>query len=162
MFDESLVGSFNLQAGYITGYDGQPVPIKQRFFEGGDTFRGFALAGIGPRDIVAPGNTGAVGGNVFAIGTAQLGCRPSCRKATASKPRLFTDFGTVGHLDTILPRLHAAISCIKDNLAFRASAGISVAWKSPFGPVQIDLGLPFLKTSYDRPQIIHFSAGTGL
>ena len=52
-------------------------------------------------------------------------------------------------------------TCVKDNLAFRGSAGISVQWKSPFGPVQIDLGLPYAKTYYDRPQIIHFSTATG-
>jgi outer membrane protein insertion porin family len=48
-----------------------------------------------------------------------------------------------------------------DNLALRASAGLSIGWKSPFGPIQIDLGVPFIKTDYDRPQIIHFTAGTG-
>jgi outer membrane protein insertion porin family len=53
-------------------------------------------------------------------------------------------------------------SCIVDNLALRASAGISIGWKSPFGPIQIDLGIPILKTPYDRTEIIHFSAGTGL
>jgi len=50
---------------------------------------------------------------------------------------------------------------VKDNLAFRATAGISINWKSPVGPVQINLGLPILKTSYDRAQIIHFSTATG-
>jgi len=44
----------------------------------------------------------------------------------------------------------------------RADAdGLSVGWKSPFGPVQIDIGVPFLKTDYDRPQLLHFTAGTG-
>ena len=79
------------------------------------------------------------------------------------KLALFSDFGTVGHLDTsIVPTLLARHSCIKDNLAMRASAGLAVAWKSPFGPITIDLGIPFLKTSYDRAQLIYFSAGTGL
>jgi outer membrane protein insertion porin family len=50
---------------------------------------------------------------------------------------------------------------VVDNFAFRASAGISLGWRSPFGPLQIDLGLPYVKTYYDRPQILHFSAGTG-
>ena len=43
----------------------------------------------------------------------------------------------------------------------RVSAGVSIGWKSPFGPVQIDLGVPILKASYDKAQFIHFSAGTG-
>jgi outer membrane protein assembly factor BamA len=46
-------------------------------------------------------------------------------------------------------------------LTFRATAGISFQWRSPFGPIQIDLALPYVKTSYDRPQIIHFSTATG-
>ena len=78
---------------------------------------------------------------------------------------LFSDFGTVGKLDSSIPLCPvatAATSCIKDNLAMRASAGLAVAWKSPFGPITIDFGIPFLKTNYDRSQIIYFSAGTGL
>ena len=86
---------------------------------------------------------------------------------------LFSDFGTLGHLDaTGIPKIDqncsagalntGQIVCIKDNLALRVSAGIAIAWKSPFGPVQIDLGMPVVKESYDKTQIIHFSAGTGL
>jgi outer membrane protein insertion porin family len=74
---------------------------------------------------------------------------------------LFSDFGTVGHVDTIASRACTLTSCVRDNLAFRASAGVSVQWKSPFGPLNIDLGLPIAKASYDREQIIHFSTGTG-
>jgi outer membrane protein insertion porin family len=51
-------------------------------------------------------------------------------------------------------------TCIRDNLAIRASAGIAVNWKSPFGPVEVDIGYPFLQQSYDKPQIIRLSAGT--
>ncbi len=47
-------------------------------------------------------------------------------------------------------------------MALRVSAGISIGWKSPFGPVQIDLGVPVVKEPYDKSQVIRFSAGTGL
>jgi len=161
MFDESLVGSINLQSGFITGFDGQSIPIQERFFKGGDSFRGFAQAGIGPRDIAVPSNSSAVGGNFYAIGTAQLKLPSFLPDSYGVQTALFSDFGTLGHLDqTIGPC--TTTSCVKDNLAIRASAGIAVAWKSPFGPITIDLGVPFLKTSYDRAQIIYFSAGTGL
>ncbi len=69
MFGGDMIGSLTVNSAYITGYDGAIVPINQRFFEGGDTFRGFKLAGVGPRDIDAPADQGALGGNVFAIGT---------------------------------------------------------------------------------------------
>src|SRR5262249_54206551 len=56
---DDFVGSFTASAGYITGYAGDPVRINERFFKGGDSFRGFQLAGIGPRDTFIPGNGGA-------------------------------------------------------------------------------------------------------
>ena len=46
---DKFVASFRQTAGYIQGWDGQNVILNQRFFKGGDSFRGFALAGIGPQ-----------------------------------------------------------------------------------------------------------------
>ncbi|MBV9045598.1 MAG: outer membrane protein assembly factor BamA, partial [Alphaproteobacteria bacterium] len=161
VFWEEMIGSLNLQSGYITGYDGQIIPIQERFFQGGDTFRGFAQAGIGPRDTVIQGNGGALGGNFYVIGTGQLKLPNLLPESYGVQMALFTDVGTLGHLDTPIAAC-TAISCIRDNLAIRGSAGLAVAWKSPFGPITINFGIPFLKTSYDRPQIIYFSAGTGL
>jgi outer membrane protein insertion porin family len=168
MFDGSIISSLTGRLGYITGYNGSFVPFEDRFFDGGDTFRGFALAGIGPRDIVAPTNTGALGGTVHAIGSAQMRFPSLLPESYGVGFSLFTDFGTLGRLDTLGAgrtctgaQFSGVGTCVKDNLAFRGSAGVSVTWKSPFGPVQIDLGLPYAKTAYDRAQIIHFSTATG-
>lgn len=167
-WDGAIISSLSGKFGYITGYDGAAVPFFQRFFDGGDSFRGFALAGVGPRDLVTPNNTGALGGTVRAIGSAQMRFPSLLPESYGIGLSLFTDFGTMGRLDTLSgPRVctgaqYSGIgTCVKDNLAFRGSAGISVQWKSPFGPVQIDLGLPYAKTHYDRAQIIHFSTATG-
>jgi outer membrane protein insertion porin family len=157
---DTFVGSLEAQAGYITGYDGQNVPINQRYFKGGDSFRGFALGGIGPRDLNVSGDAGAVGGNVFAIGRAELRIPSFLPESYGIRAALFTDFGTLGYLDG--PRFGCtAVSCVKDNLAFRAASGLSVSWKSPFGPLTIDFGIPFAKAPYDRTQLIHFGARTG-
>ncbi|MEO8300586.1 MAG: outer membrane protein assembly factor BamA [Rhizomicrobium sp.] len=168
MLDGAIIASLSARLGYITGYDGSLVPFNERFFDGGDTFRGFALAGIGPRDTVAPSNTGALGGTVRAIGSAQMRFPSLLPESYGVGLSLFTDFGTMGRLDNLSgfrqctgAQYSGVGTCVKDNLAFRGSAGISVSWKSPFGPVQIDLGLPYAKTAYDRPQIIHFSTATG-
>lgn len=167
LFDGSVVASLQGNAGYITGYDGSFVPFNERFFRGGDSFRGFSLAGVGARDLVAPNNTGALGGNVYAIGTFEARLPGLLPESYGIGLAFFSDFGTLGHLDNIITRTctgaqYSGIgSCVKDNLAFRATAGVSINWKSPVGPVQINLGLPILKTSYDRAQIIHFSTATG-
>ena len=158
MFDGGMVANLSGKFGYITGYNGSNVPFFERYFDGGDTFRGFALAGIGPRDIVAPNNTGALGGTVRAIGSAQFRFPRWCRKAMASacpcSPISAPWAGwTRSAARVCTGAQYSGIgTCVKDNLAFRGSAGISVQWKSPFGPVQIDLGLPYAKTSYDRPR----------
>ena len=168
LLDNAIIASLSARLGYLTGYDGALVPFNERFFDGGDTFRGFSLAGVGPRDTVAPSNTGALGGTVRAIGTAQMRFPALLPESYGVGLSLFTDFGTMGRLDNLSgfrqctgARYSGVGTCVKDNLAFRGSAGVSVSWKSPFGPVQIDLGLPYAKTAYDRPQIIHFSTATG-
>jgi outer membrane protein insertion porin family len=157
---DDFVASFTASGGYMTGYAGQDVRINERFFKGGDSFRGFALAGIGPRDTVIPGTGGAVGGNVYGIGTIQFRIPDFLPADYGIGTSLFTDFGTLGKIDGPRPTCTAA-SCIRDDLSFRASAGVSVAWKSPFGPIQISLGIPLAKAKYDRTEFIHFSAGTG-
>jgi len=159
-FDGKVINSLILRGGIIRSYDGTPLPINQRYFEGGDTFRGFALAGIGPRDLVAPVNTGALGGETYAIGTLQARLPTLLPESYGVSIGAFTDFGTLGQLHDV-PRACTVSSCVVDNFAFRASAGVSLGWRSPFGPLQIDIGLPYAKAFYDRPQILHFSAGTG-
>ncbi len=167
MFANDMIGSFTVDSGYITGYDGAFVPINQRFFKGGDNFRGFKLAGIGPRDIDAPADQGALGGNVYRhrhLGGALPNLLPQSWGVTVG---LFTDFGTLGKIDTFMRACTPSTTagqgtCDKDNLALRASAGISIGWQSPFGPIQVDLAVPYIKTPYDRTQVIHLSTATGL
>ncbi len=159
---DDLIGALKLRAGYITGYGGQHVRLNERFFKGGDSFRGFKLAGIGPR-YVRGGQESAVGGDAYIIGSAELRLPDFLPPSYGISLSLFTDFGTLGHIDTgVAPCTINSTTCIKDNMALRVSAGISVGWKSPFGPVQIDLGVPVVREPYDKSQVIRFSAGTGL
>lgn len=168
---DQFVASFRQTGGYIQGFDGQSIILNERFFRGGDTFRGFGLAGIGPREINTYGEN-ALGGDAYMIGSAELRIPDFLPADYGISTSLFSDFGTLGHLDTGT-RIAGAdnsqpcyvgsgIACIKDNLALRVSAGLAVAWKSPFGPVQIDLSMPIVKQPYDQTRILWFSAGTGL
>jgi outer membrane protein insertion porin family len=167
LIGDDWIGKFQLQSGYIEGYGGQHVRLNERFFEGGDSFRGFNLAGIGPREINVSGGNGAIGGEVFIIGTAEVRLPDFLPADYGINLSGFTDFGTLGHVSGFpgIPtcgNVGPNVPCIKDNMAFRASAGIAIGWKSPFGPIEIDLGVPFIRESYDKSEIIRFSAGTGL
>lgn len=170
LWDE-FVGTLSLSGGYIQAYGGQDVRLIDRFFRGGDTFRGFQLAGIGPR-VVSANSQAALGGNAYAIGSAELRLPDFLPADYGIGLSLFSDFGTLGHLDSYqLPRgvgescaTNAPLNtvCIKDSMALRVSTGLAISWKSPFGPVQINLGVPVVRESYDKSQAIYFSAGTGL
>jgi len=160
IFSDDWIGSLSLSGGYITGYGGQNVRINERFFKGADSFRGFSIAGVGPRDTNSSGHP-ALGAELYAIGSAQVRLPKFLPEDYGMDFWLFSDFGVVGKITG----QHTACSpaplpCVRDELAPRASAGVSIAWKSPFGPVKIDIGYPFLKQDYDRIQAIHFGAAT--
>ena len=170
VFTDDFVAKLQFQGGYIQGYGGQHVRLNERFFMGGDSFRGFNIAGIGPRELNVAGGGGnnAIGGEAYLIGTAELRLPDFLPADYGISLSLFSDFGTLGHIagnagiKNCGSNLGGGAPCIKDNLALRASGGLAIGWKSPFGPVQIDLGVPFIKQNYDKSQVIRFSAGTGL
>jgi outer membrane protein insertion porin family len=47
-----------------------------------------------------------------------------------------------------------------DDSSVRLSAGASLIWNSPFGPLRFDLAYPILKQWYDRTQFFQFGGGT--
>jgi outer membrane protein insertion porin family len=152
----NLVGEAAFTAGYVTAYGGQTIPINERFFKGGPSFRGFRIAGVGPRDTI--GNA-ALGGQAFAIGTYQVRLPQILPQDYGITLSAFSDFGTLGLIRGTQQICNGSL-CIRDDLALRATAGIAINWRSPFGPVEIDLGQPIVMQSYDKPEAIRFSAGT--
>ena len=78
------------------------------------------------------------------------------------KTSLFADVGTLGVLDDRY-RLNAAGAVdtnIVDNLGLRASAGLSVHWKSPMGPIRFDISKVLSKEDYDKTESFRFSTST--
>jgi outer membrane protein insertion porin family len=152
-----LVANIGLSAGYVTGYGGQTIPINERFFKGGPTFRGFQIAGVGPRDTVSEVSLGA---QLYAIGTYQVRLPQILPEDYGIALSAFADFGTVGLITGVSKVCIERVQCIKDNLAARVAVGIAINWRSPFGPVEIDVGYPLVQAEYDKAQVIRFSAGT--
>jgi outer membrane protein insertion porin family len=151
-----LVGEIAFNTGYISGYGGLAVPINERFFKGGPSFRGFQIAGIGPRDLLTDS---ALGGQLYFIGTYQVRLPDILPPDYGINLSAFSDFGTLG-VDRNRALECSVLSSCKDDLSPRVSIGIAINWKSPFGPVEVDVGYPIVKQSYDKPQAIRLSAGT--
>jgi len=164
LFPEWVLG-FTAEAGDVFGWGGQQVLLQDRFFVGGDNLRGFAPAGIGPRDIVS---SDALGGNKYYVGSLALSVPLGLPKELGISGRVFTDFGTLFSNDqknlVLTPAQLAANGGVQplilDSAAIRASAGIGISWKSPVGPIRLDLAYPIKKETFDKTQLFHVSFGT--
>jgi outer membrane protein insertion porin family len=159
-FNKDFIFSAVGSAGYIEGWGGDNIRINDRFYKGGSSFRGFEIAGIGPRDTNT--ETNALGAKLYAIGTFELTVPTLLPEQYGIKAALFSDFGTAGQLDDI-DRLNSKGEInpqIKDNLGLRASAGLSIDWKSPMGPIRFDFSHILAKEDYDRTETFRFSTST--
>lgn len=147
-------------AGYVDGWNGDSIRIADRFYPGGDDFRGFQIAGIGPRDLQFGD---ALGGKLKAIGTVEETIPTGLPAQYGIKLAAFMDFGTAGLLDKrdkTNPDTGTPLTTVVDDLYFRATAGISVFWKSPMGPLRFDFSKIIRKDYYDKTELFRFSTAT--
>jgi outer membrane protein insertion porin family len=159
-FNKDFVLSLTTTGGFINGWDGDSIRIGDRFYRGGDSFVGFQLAGIGPRD-TRFGD--ALGGKLYAIGEIQETIPNGLPAQYGIKTAFIADVGTLGLLDRsdkFDPLTNAPLTSVRDDLGLRASVGISVAWKSPLGPLRFDIAEPVVKEPYDIVQVFRFSTNT--
>lgn len=159
-FNKDFILSFNGTGGFVDGWNGDSIRISDRFYKGGDTFRGFQIAGIGPRD-TQYGDS--LGGKLFAIGTFELTVPTKLPEQYGIKAALFTDFGTLGILDRsskVDPNTNLPLTTVRDDLGLRASAGVSIFWKSPMGPLRFDFSHILKRDTYDKTELFRFSTST--
>jgi outer membrane protein insertion porin family len=168
-FNRDFILSVTGSAGYIDGWNGDVVRINDRFFKGGTNFRGFETAGVGPRD-TSLGRQDALGGKAYAIGAVELTVPTFLPEQYGIKAAVFSEFGTVGLLDKedkLCPR-DGGTACppgtrnpfIRDDLSLRASAGVSIFWRSPMGPIRFDFSQILAKEDYDKTETFRFSTST--
>ena len=190
----NMIGSLKMDLGYVDGFGDDDVRINDRFFKGGNRgFRGFDVAGVGPRffDSQVTNRRGrAIGARAFAIGSAEALLPLPFPPEYGIRASLFTDFGAVGIVDEndkILnddvnlsfnpdgtcvipqspgfgavfgePEFGNCFKPVEDDFSLRVTAGISINWRSPFGPVQIDIAEALIREDYDEEQVFRFSAG---
>ena len=150
---EGWVFQAKLNMGIIHDYKGGSINYNDRFFRGGRDFRGFERGGLGPRDL----NSGyALGSNRYITGTTQVSLPLGIPKEVGMRANAFVDFGILGETD----QAPSATSQIEDEMAFRATYGLSFSWRSPFGPVRFDFARPIAKEDYDETRFFRFTIGS--
>ncbi len=143
---------FNIlgEAGGIEGYSDSNVEINERYFLGGSTLRGFERSGVGPRDSTT---NDSLGGNYFYRNSIEMSFPVGLPKELGIKGHTFNDIGSLFDIDELG-------SDILDESSLRASAGVGLSWRSPFGPIRIDFAVPYLKEDYDEEEQFRFDFGT--
>jgi outer membrane protein insertion porin family len=124
------------------------LPASERFFAGGDTtVRGFALDQLGSPATIRGGFP--IGGNAVVIFMQEL------------RVPVYRGFGVVGFFDT--GNVFARTMNI-DLGQLRSSVGFGVRYRSPVGPIRVDLGFKvnrkeIVPGTLESPRALHISLG---
>ena len=146
----SITGSVGAIAPYANAY----VRLNNLFFLGGDSLRGFAVGGVGPRDGYT---TDSLGGTFFYTASAELSFPiPLVPKEVGLVGKAFTDIGSLWGVQSVTSNNTSVLS----SELMRVSAGVGIQWASPFGPIRIDYALPLQYEPWDKLQNVRFSFGT--
>lgn len=144
-------GNFTLmlngEVGFGNGYGGKPLPFFKNFYAGGPTsVRGYETGSIGPRD----SNNESIGGNRRVVANAELLFPfPGLRNDKSVRLSVFTDAGTIyGSGEKF------------DLSRLRYSAGISVNWFSPIGPLKFSVAQPLNSKPGDKKEVFQFQLGS--
>lgn len=184
-----LVSVLHLQAGNILGLGSGSVRMLDDFKMGPNLVRGFQPAGIGPRDVTnfefGYGTGDALGGTMYWGASLEMQYPLYfLPKDSGFRGAVFIDSGSewgykgetqspsTGEVNAPVngiicaPPIPAGAKgggcamLFTDDAMPRVSAGASLIWNSPFGPLRFDFAYPILHQWYDRTQIFQFGGGT--
>lgn len=157
-----LPKGFVLYASGTTGYGDTygksrelALPYWQNYYAGGvDDVRGFRDNTLGPR-LAVPGNplvTRPIGGAFKVLGKTELYFPiPALQNSTTARVGAFVDVGNV----------FADYGDYRSS-ELRASAGLTLTWRAPVGPMSISVAQPLRKNDEDRRYLerIQFTLGS--
>ncbi|MGY6410755.1 MAG: outer membrane protein assembly factor BamA [Alkalilacustris sp.] len=133
-----------LEGGAINMISGRSR-ITERF-DLSNRMRGFAPAGVGPRDV---GSSDGLGGDYFAVARAEADFPLGLPEALGLSGGLFVDVGSAWGV-----RCPSGVDCseVEDGTRWRAVAGVSLFWETPIGPLRFDFTRPLRKEPFDDRQ----------
>ncbi len=138
----------SMDFGYLQTLDDDYVSRVYRYFLGGETLRGFDIAGVGSRNWYY--TTYSLGGLWKINGSTQLNFPVFIPDEYQIKGFLFADYGILGkpphkEYDFIGHKNYI------DN-DWRTSVGFGIYWNTPMGPMNFSWGWPLKMNKYDREQ----------
>ncbi len=157
LFDEALVFSADVEGGALYSLGGTASRITDRFSLGGNSFRGFTVGGIGPRDDDGVNVNDSLGGNFYAVARIDATFPVGLPPELGIRGGLFVDAGSLWGLDG---NPVGASGAIDYSAQLRASAGFALYWDTPIGPLVFNWSNPFLSVAGDVTQSFSVSVKT--
>jgi len=159
-----VVGVLKLQGGHLAGWGGKDLRMLDQFQMGPNLVRGFAPAGIGPRDLTAGTTNDALGGSMYWGASVELQTPISfLPKEVGIKFAAFVDVGSLwdyqGPTTWNVTGEHLDLGNTSP-MFVRSSIGMGFIWDSPLGPLRFDFAYALTKQEFDRTQFFRFSGGT--
>ncbi|AQS41455.1 MAG: Outer membrane protein assembly factor BamA (precursor) [Candidatus Tokpelaia hoelldobleri] len=162
-----VVGLVSVGGGYIHETKNDGVRVFDTFKSSTDMIRGFKFNGIGPMQrscgsfekgkCSGTGDKYFLGGNTYMNATAELQFpMPIVPESLGIRGAVFADAATLYGNSYKVVDLGLESPVLNKNSAWRASAGISLMWDSPFGPLRFDYAWPIQKEKGDRTQNFNF------
>jgi len=157
--DTGIVGSIRGQAGVVNHLGGGNTSSLEAFREDSKLVRGFAYGGYGPR---LQGQNGFAG--EFLGETAYAGLSAEVQFPIPMLPESYGLDGAFWADTAYISGVPALGSGTLDpgstDNPFKASAGASIIWNSPFGPLRGDFGYVLSKASSDQTQVFQLTLQT--
>jgi outer membrane protein insertion porin family len=153
-WDSGFILSLLGNGGYGNTFNRQGLPFYENYYAGGIAqpaqVRGYDSYSLGPRD----SNGENLGGNIFASGSVGI-ILPAPLSRSSVRTTAFFDFGNVWSRDLPLNQRGTASGPL------RYSAGVSVDWRSPFGPISFSLAKALKVLPGDRLEPFQFTISSG-
>ena len=138
----------SLEFGLLQSIGGDYISRVYRYFLGGETLRGFDIAGVGSRNWAY--TTYSLGGLWKLNGSTQLNFPIFIPDEYQIKGFVFFDYGILGKPPKEEYTFYGRPNYIDSDL--RTSVGVGIYWNTPMGPMNFSWGWPLKLNEYDREQ----------
>lgn len=153
--EADIVGLVGVGGGYIHAFDKDGARIFDMFKNNTDIIRGFKYNGIGAFQRSGDGERYYLGGTTYMSATAEVQFPiPAVPESLGIRGAVFADAATLYGTEYEPRPGERAVE--GDGSALRASAGLSLMWASPFGPLRFDYAWPIVKEDTDKVQNFNF------
>ncbi|MGN6538741.1 MAG: outer membrane protein assembly factor BamA [Mesorhizobium sp.] len=154
-----IVGLVSGGAGYIAGYGDNELRVFDHFQSTDRIIRGFDFNGIGPvaykNGIDGAAGYDHLGGTTYFNASAEAQFPlPIVPESLGLRGAVFADAATLYGSKV------KGVVASSTEMEWRASAGVSLIWASPFGPLRVDYAVPLAKQDTDDVQEFNFGIST--